>query len=1267
MATDEGAKKHLEEMVAAEQTRDIQRQRRQEEEEDRRREYWERRSKYEEEMPEETQEYEENFKQISKQRVKDHLEKAVKQKDMEGNYYQGYEFVAYLFEGVADKENFINQLSELIDQSDAAADIIEKLVAGGKGIHANEVELLKLGAYLRHEAKKHDKEAVVNQIIPAISRQIKSIIRDKFEQERINAAAQGQPPPRRVPYWLLKKNALHVDLSETQRNALVDEAQWEQTIDDLLIQDLPERADVDLFSDDGQLTQGQQPPPQIFKEEVDKIFRDIKQREKAGTPMTSEELKTKEREIQELKSKSYPTDVAPNTNEFDRVVGAIDNYTEDRLNEMAQVFEARIRQEGPKPEEGRMTDEEFLARIGEQPGRLGMILQYNPHIRNKLIDPKEVRFRNLVFLTILGPVLTQKNDPTQETYGLYERADMITFVNTLRAGMGKLRKKDTMMPYGQTWVDWYQNLNNAIRNARDIDYYANQAGADMKSFFASVSRYQNQFTSQALSFPAVEAGFRAYEATLRAIKSYNDGYIPPSLIEYNFGRMGSMWDIMAQNFLTQMIDQGVVKDIKRDPQTGFHLLDKNGRTLVLGEALDKDKLKKEDPFDLEINMYLTLAKGFGMISWHLLEKFGTSRCPGSDHPIRGMPENFHSLSYESVSRAVDFFGYWITKWKFGSPKYFHFVNMLLPEAKRRKKWTFDEAKEAYMAYRDGTFEQKYGKEAKRFIDLNNFSHFSANLPYSSWRHLDTTIGWSDKQREYMGGSAQILLADKFAADRVKDYLVVHKYREEFRKRMKQVGRPDTGVAFDKLWRSEGLKIYGGQIDNDWDAWRGRHLMGKNIPGGKKLVSELVEVYKKAFVARKWVEMAMKNPLGIAHNIEVEVPIAGYKAEKKTKKVKLNSLIVQEVLGIPLQDLAYGEIPGSSEAAYGATPTEDQYRWMSQAMALETDIASVRERALVENRELTEKDFCEVIGKGASSWSEVPNHLKPRVKHALRYWEITRQTILGTTDATAYKDLYKELGLSFTDFREGQYYDVDWDKVKGIDKILEEIGRGAQAPKLTRIDGRQLDIPFRLNKEWVEKVWEWQMDSDDTSYRMMDMLNLGARQWIRRAGDAAAHYAGGERLGLYITDDIKKNSQPEDLAKALFEVRKAYEGDDIAYGWRAAHQWAYLTGKLYAFDYKKLASPAQLNIWGTRKGVAAWHANARRKFVDTLGNYDVLPPLPDDYYTFSMQEGATLKELKEQLKATSNDVWIEFLLLGYLLALAITLYRAFTAKSEEEES
>lgn len=1091
----------------------------------------------------------------------------------------------------------------------------------------------------------------IDPLLRAIEQRVLVLIPERIElydQESLKRTRQDDPQT-----WFMKglDHPIPVSIPDQLKQDLKGEGfknkeRREAAINQLFtIPPQPDTQDVQWTNVNGEnLGTGASAPPGKLVQEVDEIWRGVQQSEKAGSHLTTNQLLDVQRRILATSSRELPKDVIPGTQAYQNVVLASESFINSKLDALAEQLRERLRMDAPKIQADPITNtNEFLKAMVRHPGRLGDLLGQNPEMEKLLVGnvprddvEKSRRFRNQVFLTVHQAILSDKRVSSNENFGLYERADFTTFTNILRSSMADLIRPETGTAFGQTWVDWYVNLSNTIRLSRDIDFWAAQPGASIDDLQKSLALFQNSASVQALTLPAVEQAYRAYETSLRSLRDSNDGYIPPSLIDYDSAHMDSYWDRSAQQMVEKMIKSGVVNDVVRDEHTGFHVVDSDGNTVKLdpNNKLDLDTLKREDPQDLELSMYMTLGKGFGLSSLRWLEMFANSKVPGSGQPGFELG-GFHSTPYEGPARAMNYMATVIHKWKFGSYKYLHLMNTLLPDEHKIKHIDKDESMRAYIAYRDGTFAEKYGPEAKRLIDKLNFAGSSSAFgpPTTQWRHMDTTIGWSDKERELLGGPTLIMFSSRFAGERVKEYFVEGKYREKFRREL-ATNLPRSGTEFDRLWKERGKPQYKNDIETEWEKL-------KKDKGTAQKIEDMSKKYKKAFIARTWVAMAMRNPLAVTHNLEI--PVSDDIGEKKKR---LHSYLAHKVLGIPLEDTKYGEVAG--KAAPDSSPTEKQRGYMNEIMDLEGDLAAVRELAIDQNRELTEADF-NVIKSDRNR------------EHALDYWNLTKQALMGGVN---HEHLYEDFGLKLAD--NGHDYDINWGKIKDIDDTLHHLG-GSNSGIVEVSRGKLL-----LNEGLVEYDWDINFGSDDTAFRKMALLNLGARQWVRRGGDMASHYHGGERVGKYLTMDLQPNPDPENLAKALLEIRNLYEGDAIENGWQVAGLLAHATSRLYAFDYnpRKLGSAAQLDVWRTRRNVAAWNANGRRKFWDALEHLDVLPPVGEAKSTYLVQQSFEIPhdihELRKLNRASTEDVWVEIISLGLALAIAITIWRAITAKSEEEE-
>ncbi len=1173
---------------------------------------------------------------------------------------EGADYLVRVFSQYADT------LKDLIDQNPAVAEVIDIFLSRGRELHGSAIELIREAQKFSYEANKTEigKRGELNDVFAAISGRVQELVWEEFQTaRRINKQNKREGPNSYAELFGTEKGIVMTDSEKAAFGKLEYDGQninweatknaWNQVIDSLIKTPRPEVPGRDT----DWLKRRVSPEQKVAGKAVasiDAIWSEIERRETTGAePLSVEELCEFDRRLREAESKEFPKDVPANSEAYNQAVRSIRQYSEERLNALSEKLKERLRTQTPSVAEGIVDEEKFLLAMARHKGRLGDLLAQNPEMEKLFLGTGERsgRFRNRVFLKIHSSVINDQRNSSHDNFGLYERSDFTSFVDLLRIGLGKITIPETGESLGQAWADYYNNLSNAIRQSRDIDFWASQPGASIENFNKSLGMFQNEYTSHAMSIPAVIAAFRAYETTLRSIMTSNDGYIPPALIEYNAAKKGSFWDQRSREMLKNMIAMGVVQDLARDPVTYLHQVEADGKTLRLGESLNR-----YPPDDDELSMYMVLAKGFGMASARFLEMFANSRIPGSDHPERGMP-GFRSIPYEGIARALNYMSTFIHKWRIGGYKYFYLFNQLVEPNKRLRLGDSKEATEAYMLYMSDPqkFKEKFGERAKRFIDSTNFSGISSAIgKHTLFRQFDSTIALNDRQREWLGGPTRLVLSGIYASEAAKNFLIINKYKEMYRQQIIRKNQkegthlPTSGSGFDKLWQEYGQPQYSGAIFRDFDSIRDRGP-GKGRPH-TKLAHEydhLQQAFQTALKARIWVEMTMRNPLVVAHNLKVDFPVVGFEGRQiRPKQVKLHNKLVQEILGIPPEDTKYGEMYGKS--AYATSPTKRQEDYMIAVMTLEGDLAAVRELAINNeggSRDLTEADFERVIKDPT------------RREHALTYWRKVREYVLGTADLSRAEELYRAFGLALAE--NGDNYEWDYEK---IHHLVKKDGSLAET-----IHGDH-HRPIQLTKVFRDAVVsdpEWILGTDDMAFGKMDMLNLGSRHWLRRGGDINGHWNGGNAVTDYLMHGLVPNPDKHKLAEMLIKVRDAYSEDMIEVGWNVCANLAAMTSKIYSWDWKRLGSPAQLDIWGTRRNVAAWMANGRREFWDALEHADVLPPHGHFYY-YDVPDKTDIHHLRRQDRADNMHVIREIVALGMLLAVAITIYRALTAPSEEEE-
>lgn len=1195
-----------------------------------------------------------------KEQIKGNLDKFMQ---AQGNMGSGY-----LYEIVRDT-NKQRELKELIDASYAAANKLNEIATEGQELHANPVKLINLARDLHFEADKVGKSAAVAPLLDGIYTRVSELIPKGIEVYNQEARVQREDRCRTVGQWLIPR--LKLKLTTNQENTLLNENdgnpqsdEWKRVVKDLVTKVPKSTPDnkADLFKLEGDRQfSGKDRPPQVIVESFKKIMDQAGMNEATGNMDPAKILETYQA-IRKAKSEAFPKDLQPTSPGFREMVRATEKYTGEKLEHLAELYNDRMKNEPPIVSD--LDDPKlFLEAMANRPGSLGGLLTANPRMKDLMVGKvmkgdlkKSIKFRDQVFLTIHQAMLRNKYESADRNFGLYERADFTTFNSLISTEMEGIKRPETGQSVGAGTSDWYVNLSNTIQLCRDIDFWASQPNASMKDLAKSLAMFQNSSLVQAMSVPAVLQAYRAYEATLRGIQESCDGYLPTQLFGYDPMTRESFWDQRSEQMLKNMFATGVVRDVQID-ENGFPVVSKDGNTLEVD--LDNPLQIKEGEDDLMVKMYMTLGKGFGIATLRYLEMFANSRIPGSTQPGFDL-EGFHSNPYEGPARAMNFFNTVIHKWKFGNCTYFHMMNALMdakdqkyqiPLLKEKRK---DLPMEVYKTWREGpnAFRKKYGTKARRLIDLLNFSNITSALgpPATSWRHFDSTLGWSDKELELLGGPARIQLSRMYTDAKVKEYLIENKYKQEFREQMAREGKITEGVNFNKLWKEVGQKRYSAKIADEWDELRGKNEKGKRI-GERHKYETYTDNYQMAFKARVFVDMAMRNPLGIGHNLNIIRP----DGTGKGLELKLHSYLVEQIIGISPEDLKFGDY--YEKAPYASSIDDKQRELISKALELEQNLVAVRERAIAGNRELLESDF------------DIIKSSQQHKEEALEYWKACRKLIIGSLEADAHEKFYERVGLKYME--NGQDYDVDWDKILNAKHIIEEHSHGKKVE--LELHGKRVTLPILLTEEIAEKNWDVTWGTDDMDLQKMALLNLGPRQLVRRGGDALAHEEGGNRVGDFLTDSVTPSAKQEDLVKAFFEIRKAYQPDMIECGWQVVDLLARGTGKLYEWDWGfrpgawfRMGSIMQLDIAKTRRGNTAWMANERRKFIDELEHIGALPPEGEDYFYAGIGEEHNIHSLRKYLNAENGEVWKEILLLGFALALGMTLWNAFTTKDEEEE-
>ena len=503
-----------------------------------------------------------------------------------------------------------------------------------------------------------------------------------------------------------------------------------------------------------------------------------------------------------------------------------------------------------------------------------------------------------------------------------------------------------------------------------------------------------------------------------------------------------------------------------------------------------------------------------------------------------------------------------------------------------------------------------------------------------------------------------------------------KLRNSYRERLRASGDWDLirvaadEAEFEKKWRKTGLE----QKVSEEKTYK--KLLEEHLKGVQKLHPEVGNSEKgewkekqmkleRAFKARIWIQAVMRSPLIVARELQLKYKTSGFERQGALRKK-----IIYDLLGIDLDELAVER-----------TPQKIEREQLERIMDLEGAVAAVSQISIRENRDLRESDFDLISDTQLKDYSK-------------RYWRMVRQAMLGSEDINRAQAWYRKIGIMDPDARKFgfmdsnnpearglRFYKIDWQRIEQF--RTDNIGMDKEA--LDDIRGDIFKNPEGFVSELmtantVDKLYRYLFSTEDMGWEYLNMGVLGERNQVRRAGDLASHVQFNQLFEQYLNEVMKGKPKVEDLVAQLKKMWIAMAGDFGDVATDACGRVAYTTGQMYrkadwAWKIPGLGQAAALfkeaSIMQMIKGRvhgAAWGPNEMKQFVDEVVTEGIVPhhlksPFTGKKYFTSNWHGELLEE---RLGATTENVLYELITLGVLISIAITLYRAFTAKSEEEE-
>lgn len=911
------------------------------------------------------------------------------------------------------------------------------------------------------------------------------------------------------------------------------------------------------------------------------------------------------------------------------------------------------------------------------------------------------------FYHIMEPVLYNSSiESQQHLFSLWVAGDMERFLNIVG------RKRDAQgHNVGKTLVDRYYMLKNTILQAHDMDFFAAHPSQDIKEFIQSTAFFMNRYIDNAMQDPMVVEAKRLYELALLSTRENHNGFIPKEYLDWNVGRGGIWWDRQVERMLRQTIENKQLHHVKMDPVTGDFDFTRWGR-----KQIDPDKPMTLDDLyggqppqsthwrrqlgDLKIAAALKQAKGLGLVDMRLLEIIGRSKGTGAQmdkkigekYSFKG--DGFSSIPYEGIVRHIEPLIHYFTRYGIGTHKFAPFFNMLITD---HHDWDPERMRRLLQLYYDGdhdTMRKEFGNEIDtRLTSMDNPFGFSGMWgTYTKWRTGEGTADFDDWELERTLSTANRLSivgdrlirgeagwqvsnmsdekkTDSFYREQDNKWMgadgktaaqLYHDLREDYRKSLLRTGDYELiKVAqdehlFEIKWRTIGIKEEG-STGKSYQKMLEDHLADVKKRGGKVLEHEMEQRQKKlerAYKAYIWITAAMRSPLIVARELVSEKPyfINGHKRTGALRKK-----IIWDILKIDIDELDKQRTPRTDETGKEKIIAD-----------LETAVFSASEIAHRQGRDLTDADF------------ETIHDLKLR-EQARKYWHMVRDVMNGPFSADKW---YKKIGIYFRpeDLAKPvglRFHHIDWARV---DKIsLAHVGERNHSIFSDDREG-MCDRSELMDTYLVDRDWRYLFSTEDMGWEYLNVGAFGERNVVRRAGDLASHVQFNQGLEELLTNFLTERLDMEKTGEQLKKMWVAMSGDfgDIAN--EACGRIAYTIGQMYRkADWSwripvigqlvNIFKPSSImQILYDQKHADSLGPNELYKWVHKVEELDILPPTRKSKLTgkptFWSEWDTEL--LEHRLGATQANMIYEIITMGAIIAILITLWRAFTAPSEEEE-
>ncbi|MBI2611599.1 hypothetical protein HYW54_02515 [Candidatus Gottesmanbacteria bacterium] len=723
--------------------------------------------------------------------------------------------------------------------------------------------------------------------------------------------------------------------------------------------------------------------------------------------------------------------------------------------------------------------------------------------------------------------------------------------------------------------------------------------------------------------------------------------------------------------------------------------------------------------DLRISSALKQAKGLALVDLRLLEIISQSKGTNDEfqyyqyyssgdpeQPFNLASKQFNSIPYEGIVRHLEPIIHYYTRYQMGGEYYEPFFNMLVTEWPTG--WSPDIMRKLVQLHHQGQHDEmiEFLKEkgfkepakvlSERLLAMDNPFEFSGMWgPFTKWRLGDSSIGFDDWERDQAyATSVKLMVADSFA-DRAARRLILEKtpeykrFRNEFRQKMlssdniyyRQAAARDQAESahgdfddeFENYWCKWGIDNRGATEKGVTEKHTYRTILEKMW---EKMLEDkdtmvFVKKLEKAYRARFWIQAAARHPLIVARELDVTWNKDGFKQTSRLRKK-----LLWELIGVDIDDIAAMRTPKLKEEA-----------GFNRVAELEGALSAVEQIAIRENRDLRPKDFEDIIEKIKKSHLEVGKRdAQIRVYQlAKSYWMAVQDAMFGGPNKTA-EQMYKLIGIE-----DAPTIKKDKEIAQGVrfHKLNSQAVNAFSDPILPKEKHFELkDVKTKIKSETalltnslLNRDWRHLFSTEDMGWEYLNINALGERNPVRRAGDLASHVQFGQLFEKYINDNLVGNPKIEDLVKVQKEMWTALTGDFLDMAYQGMGRIAYTTGMMYRQADWGWKTPFGLGIVANlfkdssimqmirgRDRSRPWGPNDMLQYVHDVGGQQIVPKKLRS--GFAQRRLAPNSEwygglLGKRLGATKENVVIEIINMTLLVAFLITLWRAFTAKSEEE--